>query len=82
MTNRSEMLERAKEKAHREGKEAFDFILFAAIYPHDTGNCERLSPNEPDWVRAEYERRYYLDFPEVRTVREFAEALDRIDESY
>ena len=80
--NRIEELMAAKEKAQAEGKEPFDFVKFASVYPHDTGNCERLKPDEPAFVQAEYERDYYLMFPDVRTVEEFAELLDRIDESY
>ena len=36
----------AKAKAHAEGKEPFDFAKFAGVYPHDTGSCERLRPDE------------------------------------
>ena len=71
----------AKEQALASGKEAFDFAKFAGLYPHDTGSRERLRPDEPDWIRAEYERKYYLDFPDVRTIEEFAGLLDSIDES-
>lgn len=72
----------AKAKAHAEGKEPFDFAKFAGVYPHDTGSCERLRPDEPACVQEQYVLEYYLDYPEIRTVEEFAEFLDRIDESY
>ena len=80
--DRKERLEEIREQAHRNGKEPFDFVKFASVYPHDTGTCERLKPDEPEWVRAQYEREYYLDHPEAMTIKEFAEILDRIDESY
>ncbi len=75
-------LAEAKAKAHAEGKEPFDFVMFASVYPHDTGNCERLKPDEPESVQEQYEWYYYIYFPEARTVEELAEILDRIDESY
>ena len=56
--NRIEELIAAKEKAQAEGKEPFDFVKFASVYPHDTGNCERLKPDEPAFVQTEYERKF------------------------
>ena len=82
MDTRESRLGATKEKTLAEGKDIFDFAKFAELYPHDTGSRERLHPDEPDWIRSEYERKYYLDFPDVRTIGEFAELLDSIDESY
>ena len=82
MEKENEKLRIVKEKAHAEGKEPFDFAKFVAVYPHDRGGCERLKPDEPKAVQRSYEEEYYLDHPEVKTIREFAKALDEIDESY
>ena len=82
MEHENSKLALAKEKAHAEGKEPFDFAKFASIYPHDRGGCERLKVDEPEVVQRSYEEEYYLEYPEVKTIREFAKTLDAIDESY
>jgi hypothetical protein len=61
------------------GKEKFDFMKFARIYPNSNGSA-RLSecPTEEDRIR--YEKMYY-DEDSVSTIEEFAELLDREDET-
>ena len=75
-------LEAAKEKALAQGKEPFDFIKFISIYVHDRGSCERLRPDEPKSVQDQYEREYYVYYPDMMTIEEYAEFRNRLDESY
>ena len=77
-----EELEREKTLAHENGKEPFDFLKFISIYVHDTGTFERLKPDEPESVREQYEWFYYHFYPQFMTIEEFAEFLNRVDESY
>lgn len=59
-------------------KEPFDYEKFAQLYLHDRGSCQKLTGQESDGVKAQYERRYY-DHPEIKTVKEFADYLDEMD---
>lgn len=59
-------------------KESFDYEKFAKLYQHDRGDCQKLTGQEPDYVKAQYERRYY-DHPEIKTVEDFANYLDEMD---
>lgn len=81
-SERTEKLERAKAKAHAEGKEPFDFVKFVQHYVHDTGSCERLRPDEHPSVQQQYEELYYEFYPKIMTVVEYADYLNWIDESY
>lgn len=75
-------LEEVRKAALAAGKEPFDYRKFAAVYPHDTGSCERLKGDEPKAVQDQYEWEYYVSYREAMTVEEYAEMRDRIDESY
>ena len=68
-------------RAHSRGKEPFDFATFARIYPHHTGNCRSLRPEESPAVMQEYREAYYLTYPRVQTIKEFAQLMDHIDAS-
>ena len=59
-------------------KEPFDYEKFAKLYLHDRGSCQMLSGQESDFVKAQYEARYN-DHPEIKTVKDFADYLDRMD---
>lgn len=59
-------------------KEPFDYEKFAKRYLHDRGSCQKLTGQESDYVRSQYERRYW-DHPEIKTVKEFADYLNEMD---
>lgn len=59
-------------------KEPFDYEKFTRRYLHDRGSCQKLTGQESDGVKAQYERRYY-DHPEIKTVKEFADYLNEMD---
>ncbi|MDO4746831.1 MAG: hypothetical protein Q4A70_00590 [Candidatus Saccharibacteria bacterium] len=61
-------------------KEPFDYGEFVKCYLHDRGDCEMLTGEEPDDVKAQYERRYY-DHDEIKTIAEFGDYLDKMDAS-
>jgi len=66
------------EGEHKRGKEPFDFEKFTKNYLHDRGSCQSLSPNESPFVKAQYRSRYY-DHPEIMTVADFGNYLDKMD---
>ena len=68
------------EEAKKSGKEPFDYKKFAKLYLHDTGDCRQLTGEEDGDIQEEYEMRYYWH-PECKTIKEFAEFLNRIDET-
>ena len=61
-------------------KEPFDYEKFVKLYLHDTGDCQQLTGDEDEDVREEYEMRYDWH-PEIKTVAEFADFLNSIDET-
>lgn len=61
-------------------KEPFDYAKFAKLYLHDTGDCQQLTGDEDDDVVEEYEMRYYWH-PEIKTVEEFADWMNKADEN-
>jgi len=78
---RRRQLQKAKEQAGREGKEAFDFAKFVTLYgpaKQPAWSSERL---DPDVVASEWEAKYYLDFPDVKSVLRFAIHLDKMREA-
>ncbi|MCE9666391.1 hypothetical protein LY474_01080 [Myxococcus stipitatus] len=67
--------EQVKKARATSGKEPFDIARFQAVYnvAWDRG-AEPLTPSAIE----DYERRYYLDAPEVKTLQQFAEHLTRL----
>ena len=57
------------------GKEPFDFVIFAEMYPNSNG-FSRLRPNEVD--AKNYSDMYYAD-DSVKTISEFVDKLDAND---
>lgn len=70
----------AMAQAEQSGKEPFDFPTFTELYFHDTGDCERLKPDAPASIQNYYKRMYYVDYPEVTTVAEYAKMLNQMDQ--
>jgi hypothetical protein len=65
----------AKQEADRVGKEPFDLAKLETLC--DTSHDGRVDPVE---VRqAELERKYYVSFPEVMTLAEFAKTVDELN---
>ena len=75
----NEKLKKAIAKAEERGKQPFDFKEFAKLYLHDTGSCELYSGDEPEAIQQEYSSMYYIDYPAVMTVKEFARVLNEED---
>ncbi|MCP3097367.1 hypothetical protein LZ198_00615 [Myxococcus sp. K15C18031901] len=67
--------EQVKKARATSGKEPFDIEKFRALYnvAWDRG-AEPLTPSAIE----DYERRYYLDVPQVKTLQQFAEHLTRM----
>ena len=73
-------LQEAIKQSEAHGKETFDFPRFAELYLHDTGDCQQLQADAPEEVQGHYRRMYYVDYPAVMTVAEYADLLNRIDQ--
>ena len=72
----AEKLAAAKAAAAERGKEPFDVEKVLAMYtPYD----QYRYPAPLDEVRRTMERSYYLSSPEIMTLAEFAEYLQRAD---
>ena len=70
----------AKERLHAEGKEPFDFERFRVIY--DVTSFMGHTPEELELVEhtvRSYESKYYLMYPEIRTLAEFAAYLEELN---
>jgi hypothetical protein len=67
---------RAKEEASHRGKEPFDFSRLRELYDlsSDLSSSEDIA--DPGAAARAYEKRYYLDFPEVLTLADFARKLE------
>ena len=72
----------AKERLHAEGKEPFDFERFREIY--DVTSFMGHTPEELDLVEhtvRSYEAKYYLLYPHIQTLAEFADFLEMLNSS-
>ncbi len=65
----------AKQEAERVGKEPFDLAKLETLC--DTSHEGRVDPVENR--QAEFERKYYVTFPEVMTLAEFARTVDELN---
>jgi Tfp pilus assembly protein PilP len=63
------MLESAKAEAKRRGKEPFNLEKLEELC--DTSHKRRLAPHEERY--AEFERKYYVRYPDTMTLVEFCE---------
>jgi hypothetical protein len=64
------------EAATASGKQPFDYELFSKAYWDKDIQGDGLTGKEPPEVVADYLKRYYLDYPEVQTIKEFARQLE------
>lgn len=75
---RAEALKQAKVKAKETGKEPFDFEKLYDLYDV-TSDFARGSPQPSREKKMRYEQKYYLDYPDVMSIEEFAERLHQLD---
>jgi hypothetical protein len=77
----AELLRCAKEKALFSGKEPFDFRALCCRYDPSSEMSASSELTDPAGTATALERRYYIDYPNVMTIAEFAETLERIRSS-
>lgn len=78
---KKERLDRAIADAKQNGKEAFDYKKFTDSYWRKNAFAEPLQGDETEAMVQHYKEEYYLEFPDVQTVEEFAVELEKRDES-
>ena len=71
----AEQLAAAKADAARRGKEPFDLAKLETMC--DTSHEGRVDPVEDR--QAEFERKYYVHFPDVMTLAEFAKKVEELN---
>jgi hypothetical protein len=62
--------------AIEQGKEPFDFARFVEMYWLKDVQNDGLTGQEAQSVVDDLARRYYLDFPDIMTMADFAKALE------
>ncbi len=72
---REEALADARREADATGKERFDLAKLEAMC--DTSREGRVDPEPVRWAR--FEESYYVDYPEIRTLKEFAAKLEELN---
>ena len=77
---RAARVEKAAATATDEGQEQFDFKKFSNSYWRKGAFVRSLAEEEDNVVVEEYREQYYLGHPEVKTIEEFARALEKRDE--
>ena len=61
-------------------KEPFDFAKFARIYfPSSVVGSGGLSPDSSEATKSAYLEKYYLGYPDIQTIEEFARKLEEIE---
>ena len=72
---REEALADARREADAAGKERFDLAKLETMC--DTTREGRLDPDPLRWAR--FEDIYYVDYPEIRTLRDFAVKVEELN---
>lgn len=70
----AERLAEARAEAKKRGKEPFNFAKLCKFY--DAGSDLSAELHDPHAAAAELERKYYLSFPDVSSLEEFAERMN------
>lgn len=78
---KAERLQRIISEAEEKGKETFDYKKFVESYWRKDAFFEPLNGDEDEKMAEHYKKSYYLDFPDVMTIEEFALALEKRNES-
>ena len=75
-------LQQAKEQAKTEGKEVFNIDLVFQYFPPFAHEKEDIlnNPRILALKTKSLERRYYLSYPEIRTLKEFGEKMRELRE--
>ena len=71
----AERLARAKADAAARGKEPFDLARLETMA--DTSSEGRMDPEEDR--RARFERMYYVDYPDILTIEDFARKVEELN---
>ena len=74
-------LEQTIAEAEQNGKESFDYQKFVQSYWRKSTFSKQLTGNENNSMIEHYKEEYYLEFPNVRTIEEFALELEKRDEA-
>ena len=77
----AESVRQAREAAQAAGKEPFDFQALCKLYDPSSELSSSGKLGDPAGTAASLEASYYLVYRSVRTIAEFAEALER-DRTY
>jgi hypothetical protein len=77
----AEYLRKAKEEASRRGKEPFDFAKLCTLYDPSSEMASSSVLSDPQGTSDALERRYYIDYPNILTIAEFAARLEE-DRAY
>lgn len=72
----ADRLARARDEAQRSGKEPFSYDRLLEF--HDPSSDLGYDVHDPVHVAAALECKYYLDFPDVRTIAEFGARLNTL----
>ena len=78
---KKERLGRAIVDAEQSGKEAFDYKKFTDSYWRKNAFSHQLQGEEDEKTAQHYKEEYYLEFPNIKTIEEFAAELEKRDES-
>ena len=74
-------LEKAIAEAEQNGKEIFNYNKFVDSYWRKNAFSAQLQGNESEAMIQHYKEEYYLEFPDIKTIEEFAAELEKRDES-
>ncbi len=77
MAEEARLLTDAKAKAKRDGKEPFDFDRLAQMY--DVAGIHNRKLHDRQSAEASLESKYYLRYPNVKTIEEFARVMTETD---
>jgi hypothetical protein len=70
----AELLRKAKARAAERGKEPFSYEALIRLYDPTSEMATVI--HDPAATAAALEDRYYVDYPDVLTIREFAERME------
>lgn len=78
-SERQRLLEKMIAEAEKSGKEIFDYKVFTDYYWRNSAFSEELNGDEAEATVYYYREKYYLDYPEVKTLKDFAKKLEEVD---
>lgn len=78
-SERQKLLKKMITEAKNNGKEVFDYKVFTDYYWRNNAFSKELSGDEAEATVYYYREKYYLDYPEVKTLKDFAKKLEEVD---